>query len=467
MHLSNEIIDAADMKCHQVAIVGAGLAGPLLASLLRQQGFEVTVFEKRADPRTQAIVEGRSINLAIAERGLQALRLAGIEQDVLDYAVPMSGRMVHTVEKSSFHAYSLKDDDVIWSVQRSRLNEHLLNVAEQRGVKFFFNAEVETIDLLTSRLTTQQGVEFAFDLLVGADGADSAVRCALTHACEIDCEREVLSHGYKELDISATAASNGRLNPEALHIWPRGGYMCIALPNHDGSFTATAFLPLEKCDQQLPNFASLSGKEVVRRFFNTEFPDLSQLLCDLEDNYATRPVGRLATLRMSRWHYNRAVLIGDAAHQMVPFHGQGMNCAFEDALLLTQCLTLHTGKISTALKHYESQRKPDVEAIQTMALENYEEMRERVSSPDYLLERELSAWLEKRHPQRFISRYHMVTFTCLPYAIAHKRGNIQKEILKSAVTGCQTFQQINLVEVEKKVLERLSELHILQEVRDD
>ncbi|CAI1946249.1 MULTISPECIES: FAD-dependent oxidoreductase [Serratia] len=458
MNTLHEITDTPGMTCRQVAVVGAGLAGPLLACLLRQCGFEVTVFEKRADPRTYPAPEGRSLNLAIAERGLQALRMVGIEQDVLSYAVPVSGRMVHTEESSRFHAYSSREGDVIWSVQRSQLNAHLLEVAEQKGVHLFFETELVAIDLEASRLTTQHGTTFTFDLIVGADGANSAVRGALARVCDIDCKCEVLAHGYKELDISVEAARHARLHTQALHIWPRGGYMCMALPNHDGSFTVTAFLPLKKQDPSHASFAALNHRDFVRPFFNAEFNALSQLLCDLEANYEARPVGMMATLHVSRWHYNRTVLIGDAAHQMVPFHGQGMNCAFEDAVLLAQCLTAPSGEIGSALTHYEMRRKPDVEAIQAMALDNYEEMRARVSSPDYLLERELSAWLEKRYPQRFIPRYHMVTFTCLPYSIAHTRGNIQKDILKSAISGCQTFQQINLEEAERHVQEKLSEL---------
>ncbi|WP_445652534.1 FAD-dependent oxidoreductase [Serratia sp. NA_112.1] len=460
MNLLHEITETTGMTRRQVAIVGAGLAGPLLACLLRQRGFEVIVFEKRADPRTHPAPEGRSLNLAIAERGLQALRLAGIEQDVLSYAVPVSGRMVHVEESSSFHAYSSREDDVIWSVQRSQLNAHLLDVAEQKGVRFFFDIDLVGIDLQASRLTTQHGTTFTFDLIVGADGANSSVRGALTRVCDVDCECEILAHGYKELDISVEAARQALLTPRALHIWPRGGYMCMALPNHDGSFTATAFLPLKIQGQQLASFAALNHRDVVRQFFDSEFNALSRLLCDLEANYMARPVGMMATLHVSRWHYNQTVLIGDAAHQMVPFHGQGMNCAFEDAVFLAECLGTPSGDIGRALSRYETQRKPDVEAIQAMALDNYEEMRSRVSSPDYLLERELSSWLEKRFPQRFIPRYHMVTFTCLPYSIAHKRGNIQKDILKSAISGCQTFQHINLEAAEKNVLAKLSELSL-------
>lgn len=444
------------MLAHPTAlIVGAGLAGPLLACLLRRQGWQVTLLEQRADPRRHSALAGKSINLALAERGLQALRLAGLDAAVLAEAVAMHGRRVHPQGAAEqFHAYSSRPEDAIWSIQRDRFNRLLLDAAQADGVQLHFDTALDSVDW-KHRCVLAGARRWPFDLLVGADGADSAVRRAMTALTPLGERREREPHGYKELHIPAS----GRLLADALHIWPRGGHMSIALPNIDGSFTATLFLPHD--DGSADCFARLPDGQSARRWFSSHYPDLCKELPTLERDFERNPTGQLGTLWIDRWHAQGcAVLLGDAAHPMVPFHGQGMNCALEDASALARHLAAHAS-LESRLDAYAQERQPNANAIQAMALENYVEMRERVSAADYQLERQLAQWLEAKHPQHFIPRYALVTFSCLPYATAFERGNIQARLLREAVRGCERFEQIDLSLAQRQLLECLQPLDSL------
>ncbi|NTX31834.1 FAD-dependent monooxygenase [Burkholderia pyrrocinia] len=447
----------------RIAIAGAGLAGTLAACLLAARGWRVDIFERRPDPRRHGDSGGRSINLALAARGIHALHAARLDVEAMRQTVAMRGRMVHVAGAfPQLHPYGRDPQDVIWSIQRGRLNRLLLDAAERAGACVHHGAAVEHVDCRTRELILTDGRRARFDLLIGADGADSRVRAALARTVDlgIDCERQ--SHGYKELEIPAASGGGFRLEPHALHLWPRGGYMCIALPNIEGSFTTTLFLPVDgshRGDGDMPSFASLPDGRAARRLFDRVFPDLSPHLPALEADFDTHPVGTLGTLRLQRWHaHGYAVLLGDAAHAMVPFHGQGMNCALEDAVSLARHLDAHPHDRATALAAFEAERRPNALAIQAMALENYVEMRARVATPAYALERELSAWLAERHPERFVPRYSMVTFQHVPYALAYERGKIQADILRAGTAGCDTFQQIDLRAVERDLHDRLSVL---------
>lgn len=444
----------------RVAIAGAGLAGTLTACLLAARGWRVDVFERRLDPRRHGDSGGRSINLALATRGIHALRAARLDIETMRHTVAMRGRMVHVAGSfPQLHPYGRDPQDVIWSIHRGRLNRLLLDAAERAGACVHHGAAVEHVDCRTRELILSSGRRARFDLLIGADGADSRVRAALAHTADlgIDCERQ--PHGYKELEIPATADGGFRLEPHALHLWPRGGYMCIALPNTEGSFTTTLFLPVDGSDhddRDTPSFASLPDGRAARRLFERVFPDLSPHVPALEADFDTHPVGTLGTLRLQRWHaHGHTVLLGDAAHAMVPFHGQGMNCALEDAVALARQLDAHPHERATALAAFEAERRPNALAIQAMALENYIEMRARVATPGYALERELSAWLAERHPERFVPRYSMVTFQRVPYTLAYERGKIQADILRAGTAGCDTFHQIDLRAVERDLRDRL------------
>ena len=444
----------------KITIAGAGLAGALLATLLARQGWTVDVFEKRPDPRRAGYEGGRSINLALAERGLHALRLAGLTKTVMAQAVMMRGRMVHPAEGGThLLRYGKDDSEVIWSVHRGRLNISLLDAAEAAGATIRFDSRLDGVDfdaktfrLVNDRERTDETL--AFDVLIGADGAGSGVRAAMAPHVEINERFEPLGHGYKELEIPPADDGGFRIEPNALHIWPRGGYMCIALPNTEKTFTVTLFLPNEGD----PSFATLPDVAAAHAFFTRDFPDALPLVPEFDQDWINNPVGSLSTLYLDRWRLDdRAVLLGDAAHAMVPFHGQGMNCAFEDCLALARHVVDGSdwGEVFAA---FEAERKPNAEAIQAMALENYIEMRDRVDDPDFLLQRELERVLAERHPGRFIPRYSMVSFMRVPYATAFERGKVQRQLLIDATRGKRTLAEVDLDAADDLVRHRLSSL---------
>jgi kynurenine 3-monooxygenase len=440
-----------------VTIIGAGLAGALLATLLAQRGWSVDVLEKRPDPRRGGYAGGRSINLALAERGLAALRQAGLEDEIMAQAVMMRGRMVHFAEGGAqLQRYGRDDSEVIWSVHRGRLNITLLDAAERAGATLHFDSALHSVDFATCEmmLAGSESKRRPFTVLIGADGAGSALRQSMAENVALGERFDPLGHGYKELEIPPTDDGSFRIEPNALHIWPRGGYMCIALPNSEKSFTVTLFLPNEGD----PSFASVRSGAEVRALFQREFPDALPLIPQLESDFERNPTGQLGTLRLERWALDgKAVLIGDAAHAMVPFHGQGMNCAFEDCVALADTLADSRG-FADAFARYEQARRANAEAIQAMALENYIEMRDRVDDADFLLQRELERLLAERHPDRFLPRYAMVMFTRMPYAVARERGEVQRHVLTAATAGRSQLGEVDLDAVDRLVQEQLSPL---------
>ncbi len=493
-----------------VTVIGAGLVGSLLATLLAQRGFEVEVFERRPDPREHGFLGGRSINLALAERGLQALRQAGLADAVLAQAVMMRGRMVHALDGSTnLQRYGLDDSEVIRSVSRGGLNILLLDAAERAGARLHCDAALAGTDFARNTITlaSHDGTERTHrpGLLLGCDGAGSALRVAMSRAIDLGERIEPLGHGYKELEIPALIPSprsrdfhplprsrplyssprvrgevpKGRrgdelamtsqvlpppqpspanggggekqaggarerfaLEPHALHIWPRGHYMCIALPNTEGNFTVTLFLPNEG---PFPSFATLPDAAAARRFFEQQFSDALALMPTFDEDWSAHPVGQLATLYLDRWHLDgRAALLGDAAHAIVPFHGQGMNAGFEDAAQLAALLDAQPADAAAAFAAFEARRKPNTDAIAAMSLANYVEMRDGVADPHYLLKRELAAALTQRAPAHFMSRYRMVSFTSLPYATCVARDREQTALVESLLEGHTSMEGIDL-----------------------
>ena len=440
-----------------ITIIGAGLAGSLLALLLAKRGWHVDVFEKRADPRRAGYEGRRSINLALAERGLHALRLSGLEETVMAQAVMMRGRMVHFADGHiQLQRYGRNDLEVIWSVHRGRLNLSLIDAAEKAGARIHFTQPLGAVDFDARSFTTHDAAtgnatERAFDVLIGADGAGSALRAAMQSEHDLGERLDSLGHGYKELEVPPAADGGFRIEPNALHIWPRGRYMCIALPNSERTFTVTLFLPNEGD----PSFATVRSADDAEALFARDFADALPLIPELREDFAHNPVGVLATLYLDRWRLDgRAVLLGDAAHAMVPFHGQGMNCAFEDCIALMQ--HLENGQdFESAFAAFESERLPNSRAIQQMALENYLEMRDRVDDFDYLIQRELERVLAQRHPERFVPRYSMVTFARIAYSTAFLRGQIQRDILVEATRGCERIENVDLEAADRLVMTRL------------
>ncbi|MEO9078762.1 MAG: NAD(P)/FAD-dependent oxidoreductase [Rhodanobacter sp.] len=447
------------MAQQPITLIGGGLVGSLLALQLAQRGFAVEIYERGADPRRAGFLGGRSINLALAERGLQALRTAGLAEQVLQRSVMMRGRMVHTHDgDSGLQRYGIDDSEVIWSVSRSALNVLLLDAAEAAGVQLHFEQSLVGADFNAQRirLAAADGSEreVSTGLLIGADGAGSALRAAMSMHTSLGERIESLGHSYKELEIPPASklpmalqqlgggCDQYVLEPHALHIWPRGGYMCIALPNTEGSFTVTLFLPTQG---NATSFASLHDSSAAAAFFSEQFPGLLSLLPSFKSDYDNHPVGNLSTLYLERWHLDgRALLIGDAAHAIVPFHGQGMNCGFEDTVVLSDLLAANPDDSATVFAEFQRVRQPNADAIARMALENYIEMRDSVADPHYLAKRELGALLAQRLPSHYMARYRLVTFTHVPYAYALERGRAQDELLGKLLHDTPQVADIDL-----------------------
>ncbi len=447
-----------------LTIAGAGLAGALLATLLARRGYSIDVFERRPDPRTSGYEGGRSINLALAERGLHGLRLAGLEREVMAQAVMMRGRMIHEgVDAPYLQRYGKDDSEVIWSVNRGRLNMSLLAAAEAAGARIRFDQRLTGVEWQRKVFHTESFAGVArtheFNALIGADGAGSALRAAMNAERPLGERFEPLGHGYKELSIPALAGGGFRIERNALHIWPRGGHMLIALPNVDGSFTVTLFLPNSVAsNESAPSFAALGNVNSVRAFFERDFPDAVVLLPDLIEDFTGNQTGLLATLRLDHWHRGgEALLIGDAAHAIVPFHGQGMNCAFEDCVEL-DALFGESSDLAWVFGELEARRKPNARAIADMALENYLEMRDAVADDRFQLMKQVERLLAARHPDRFVPRYTMVSFRRVPYAQAMARGQIQSRLLHDLTEGVSSVDQIDLAAADARINVELSPL---------
>jgi kynurenine 3-monooxygenase len=446
-----------------VRIIGAGPTGALLAILLQRRGHAVELYETRPDPRGRPAESGRSINLALADRGIHALRLAGVFRDIEHAMLPMRGRLIHHADGgTSLQPYGQRPGELIYSISRHRLNQTLLEVAaRQPGVTIHFEHRFETAEF-------DQGIAHLRDLrhdrllgvpmqpLLATDGAGSSMRRRMSSLHLIDAHETDLDHGYKELSIPADAAGRHRMAHDALHIWPRGNYMLIALPNEDGSFTATLFL----AKRGEVSFESLTETAAIERFLAQSFPDVRPLMPNCIAEFKDNPVGFLGTVSANPWHHRgMAALIGDSAHAIVPFHGQGMNCCFEDCVEFDSCMDRHASWESV-FAEFAAARKPNTDAIAVMALDNYLEMRERVAHPKFQLQQALSLELERRFPRRFIPRYSMVMFHHeIPYQTALRRGTVQAELLAELTAGTvSNLADIDFQRAEQEILARLPPL---------
>ena len=446
------------MKTISITLVGAGLVGSLLAVFLARRGFGVTIYERRSDLRKTSISAGRSINLALANRGMAALERANLLDAIRPILLPMAGRMLHDEHgQTSFLPYGHRLEEVIYSVSRGLLNQRLLDLAEAEGVAVYFQQNCHDVDFEKSTLllfdeTSRAFHNQPFERVIGTDGSASQVRAAILRATGGHCSEEPLGHGYKELSILPDSVGGFRMDNRSLHIWPRGEFMLIALPNPDASFTLTLFLP----NTGPESFTSLATVEAVSTFFKRYFPDAQALMPDLTEQFFTNPLGALSTVRCNTWHYrDKALILGDAAHAIVPFHGQGMNCGFEDAIAFEECINdLSNGWEQVFVRFYQ-QRKPNADAIADMALENYVEMRATVRDPKFALKKALSFALEDRFGPRFIPRYSMVMFQTMPYSQAQQRGNIQEDILNLLVASCNRLEEIDFTFAEKLIHDRL------------
>lgn len=420
------------LSAQPVSMVGAGLAGSLLALLLARRGFAVTLYDRRSDPRTAVNCAGRSINLALAARGIRALERARVMEHIRPLLIAMRGRMLHNRSgECELQRYGRRAEEVIYSVGRAALNRALLDEVtrhHQVEVKFeqtCLRANLDTDALSFRDLASGLTYEKPLTPTIATDGAGSAVRVSLAAAHAISAREEPLDHDYKELTLPAQDGRHA-LDRGALHIWPRGGFMLIALPNIGGSFTATLFLPRTGA----ASFGALATPARIREFCAREFPDAVALMPDLVHEFTQHPLGQLGTVHSAPWHIGgRVLLLGDAAHAIFPFHGQGMNAAFEDCLVFDDLLDEHEDW-ALLFDDFESRRRPNAEAIAKMSLENYEEMRATVLDPTFKRHQELALELEGRFPDRFIRRYSMVMFHPeIPYAEALRRGAVQADII--------------------------------------
>jgi len=445
------------MEHTRFTLVGAGLAGSLMAVYLGKRGHKVTMFEKRPDLRRTDISAGRSINLALANRGIRALREIGVMSAVEPLLIPMAGRMLHDEEGAlQLVPYGNKAHEVIYSVSRGGLNAILMDAAEATGnVEIRFEHRCRSVD--TDRrevvIESPDGDELRHEyrVLIGTDGSASPARDAILEATGGTFRSEPLGHSYKELTILPSDSGGFRMEEKALHIWPRGEFMLIALPNPGGSFTVTLFLPNEGPE----SFATLTDAGAVEAFFEERFPDAIALMPDFVDQFFGNPTGHLETIRCWPWSRREAVILGDAAHAIVPFHGQGMNCAFEDCSDLALCLD-GTADWAGAFERFAEMRKPNADAIADMAIENYTEMRATVRDPLFQLHKEIGFRLEELHPDRFIPRYSMVMFHTLPYAEARRRGVVQKDILLELTAGgARSIDEVDFDRAARLVEERL------------
>jgi len=442
----------------RVTIIGAGLAGSLLAINLAKRGIETQVYESRGDMRLEEVAAGRSINLALSDRGIAALREVGMDEYMLAEAVPMTGRMIHTVTgEQKLLPYSGRDGEYINSVSRAGLNIALINEADKYDqVTFHFNQRCVYFDCATGEAKFSNGERVKSDTVIATDGAGSAVRNAMLHGGveRFDFSQAWLEHGYKELHIPATVDGAFRLEKNALHIWPRHQFMMIALPNFDGSFTCTLFLAHKNShgDAGGVAFDGLTTESEVRDFFNREFPDAVSLMSTLTTDFFANPTGNLGTIKCFPWNAGgKALLLGDSAHAVVPFYGQGMNCAFEDVRVLDSLLS-EPGAIATGSKtdweavyeKYGELRKVNTDAIADMAEENFYEMRDRVADPVFQRKRELETKLEQTYPDYF-SKYSMVTFReDLPYSVAKEQGNAQDAVLMRLCADVERSENLDL-----------------------
>jgi kynurenine 3-monooxygenase len=440
-----------------IVIAGAGLVGSLLSIYLKKLGFKVSIYERRADMRKKEVEAGRSINLALSDRGIKALQEVGIAEDVMQIAIPMHGRHIHNADGShAFQPYG-KQGQFINSVSRRELNCKLMDLAEKNGVDLFFNHRFTQADWKNNVAGFQHDdkkQEVSFDVLFGADGAYSAVR--LSHMMQHDkfnYQQYYIDCGYKELSIPAGENGSFLLEKNALHIWPRKEYMLIALPNIDGSFTGTLFFPFEGDF----SFSKLTSEPSVAEFFNTTFPDVVSLIPDLVKQFFRNPTSSLVTVKCFPWiREDKFCLIGDAAHAIVPFFGQGMNAGFEDCSVLNKLITTHNGDWERILSRFQQLRKPDADAIADLAINNFTEMRARTADQKFLLQKKIEARLHEHHPDKWIPAYSQVTFSPhIRYSEALKNSQRQEAIMEKIMKEAGIEENWESEEVENRILEQL------------
>ena len=451
-------------NARNISLIGAGLNGPLLALGLVRRGFCVEIYERRPDMRRVPIPAGRSINLALSTRGIHALSQAGLWNDLRKVAIAMKGRMMHSVTSDlTFQPYGKNEAEVIHSISRAELNIVLMSAAEAHGVDIHFQQRCIGIDPKTQALQvrnerTNQDRTLDSAVVIGCDGSASAIRGEMLKLSRFNFSQQYLDYGYKELTIPAGAEGKRVLETNALHIWPRGNYMLIALPNVDGTFACILFLPFEGPD----SFAQLITPAAVVEFFQSRFPDAIPLMPDLAESFFANPTGAMATIKCSPWHLDgRILLLGDAAHAIVPFFGQGINCGFEDCTALLALLDRYGADWDRVFSEFEAARKINPDAIADLAVENFVEMRDRVADPRFLLRKKVELALEAKYPQLFVPKYAMVTFHRIPYATALKRGQVQDLMLTELCDGIDHIEDLDWKKADRLIRSELPPVELV------
>ena len=434
-------------------MIGAGLTGPLLATYLAQQGYSVEIFERRPDMRKESISAGRSINLALSARGNHALKEVGLYDKIKPNTIPMKGRMIHDLNGNThLQPYGQKENEVIFSVSRAQLNMDLMTLAEETGkVTIRFNHQLLSADLEQNKLLFQlsdslEEIKLPFNRVIGCDGSASILRKSIVEKANIQYVKKPLGHGYKELTIPPLKSGKFRIEPNALHIWPRGNHMLIALPNNDCSFTCTLFFPMTGTK----SFETVKTKKDILDLFQSQFHDAIKLIPNLVEDFQKNSTGDLASVYCKPWHLgDKALLIGDAAHAVVPFFGQGMNASFQDCSTLAKLMGQNKNDWKTIFNTFSSVQVENGHAIADMAIENYLEMRDHVNDTEYKKRRNVELKLERMFPGQFIPRYSMVSFHQIPYAEVYQRGGKQSKIIRDVLKADPSGQSIDKDMVEK------------------
>ena len=450
------------MQTRNIAIVGSGLVGSLLAMYLKKRNHQVTVFDRRPDIR-KIIFSGRSINLAMSARGWKTLDRIGIGDEVRKLGIPMDKRAIHVNGKDEYFQYYGKAGEAIYSISRGILNKKMIDFAEAQGVQFRFGEKVWDVNLPEAKLYTgetekSEWKEYPYDMIFGCDGAFSRVRHKMQRRSRFDYSQDFLDAGYKELQIPANSDGSYRLNKNSLHIWPRGKFMLIALPNLDGSFTCTLFMPHEGDN----SFEQLKTGQDVQKFWEQHFPDTLSLMPTLLEDFKKNPTSALVTMKCYPWTYwDKVALVGDSAHAIVPFYGQGMNAGFEDISVLDDLIEAHLDKDwQTIFEKYQEARKPNTDAIAELSYRNFMEMSSKTADPKFLLQKKIEKHMADKYPDQWIPLYSRVTFSNRPYAEALEIGEEQAKIMQEILQTPKIENNWKTVETEKKILAMLHQAEV-------
>lgn len=441
-------------KKKNIAIVGSGLVGSLLAIYLRKQGHGVTVFDRRPDVRTVEF-SGRSINLAMSNRGWKALAEAGIEKEIRQLALPLDKRAMHVVDKPVYFQKYGNDGEAIYSISRGVLNRKMIDLAEEAGAVFRFEEKVWDVDMRSAQLFTGESEksewkEYQFDLVFGADGAFSRIRHKMQRQSRFNYSQHFIDVGYKELTIPANADGSHKLDNASFHIWPRGEFMLIAMPNLDGSFTCTLFLPFEG----KVSFESLQSEEQADDFFERYFPDIKDEISNLKRDFFKNPTSAMVTIKCFPWsYYDKITLVGDSAHAIVPFYGQGMNAGFEDISVLYSKIEKYGDDWESIFEEYQNERKPNADAIAELSYRNFIEMSSKTADPSFLLRKKIEKKFTNKYPEKWIPLYSRVTFSDKSYSEALKIGDWQRQVMDEVMKMPNISEDWDQPEVEEKILE--------------